>query len=309
MSRIALLIQVTPQIEDGNYLRLSRSLSGLGHEIDLIFVDSLRMSVGVVTGVGFSCQSTLSAGEGFPVLSTMPLDHELAWILSIGERASFLDKIQLLNALPDSVQVINSTDAIMYLKSKYQLATRPDIFKSPETHASPNAEELAAVIRDRGGKWIIKPPAGSLGRDVFLTSESDNNLNAILQHLCGPQNNNYTMIQRYVPEIEQGEKRVLLAGGEVIGQYRRIATLDHRTNVSQGAAVEACDLTDDERQYCAFLAQKLVKRGAIYSGIDLAYPWLIEVNVVNPGGITTIEELTGEDHSMAVAEAITRRLL
>ena len=242
----------------------------------------------------------------YPVTGSIQIDHDLVWVLSLGERSTFLDKMQLLYTLPNKTRLINSLDALMHLKSKYFLSSRPDIYPSPETHASPSASALEAIIKDKGGQWIIKPPAGSLGRDVFRVNHDDNNLPAILDHLCGPEDTNYTLIQRYVPEIESGEKRVLLAGGTVIGQYRRLAQgNDHRTNVSQGANTEACDLTPDEKTYCEKLAQDMMKRGAWFAGVDLAYPWLIEVNVVNPGGLATIEALTGKDLSPAVARAVT----
>ena len=237
-----------------------------------------------------------------------PIEHDLVWTLSLGDRSSFLDKYQLLYALSKQTTVINSPSAIMHLKSKYYLATRPDQFPQPETHASSSANALSQLIRHKGGKWIVKPPAGSLGRDVFLVSPRDTNLNAILEHMCGTDKTRYAMIQRYVPEIEAGEKRVLLAGGRIIGQYRRLSTIDHRTNVSQGASIENCELTVEERNYCSQLAEELLDEGVYFSGIDLAWPWLIETNVVNPGGIITLQTLTGQDRTEDVLSAILESL-
>ncbi len=304
MTRIALLTQKTPELEDGNYLRFGRQLALRGHEITLISVDSLQLKAGEVVASGSPWSDALISGQEFPAGKDMVIDHDLVWILSIGERASFLDKFQLLYAVSKRTRVINSLDALMHLKSKYYLATRPELFPTPETHASPDAELLQMVIRENGGKWIIKPPAGSLGRDVFLVDESDSNLSTILQHMCGPENDRYAMIQRYVSEIEAGEKRVLIAGGNIIGQYLRFADGDHRTNVNQGARVECAELTASESAYCQQLASTLLGEGVLFAGIDLAFPWLIEVNVINPGGITTIDDLTGTDLSPGVVEAV-----
>ena len=309
MSRIALLVSQTPTLEDGNYLRLAAALAKLGHDIHLMPIDSIRLVNGRVQADGFRWDDSPEAGPPFPDLSPAPLNQDLAWVLSLGERRNFLDKVQLLRTLPTNVCVINALDAIMHLNSKYLLASRPEIFPCPETHASPNASELAGIISEKGGRWIIKPPAGSLGRDVFLVNAGDDNIMSILRHLCGPTNTGYTLIQRYVSEIERGEKRVLIAAGRIIGQYRRLPTIDHRTNVTQGAATEPCDLTRQERDYCQQLGRELMSRGVVYSGIDLAYPWLIEVNVINPGGLMTIDELTGVNHAGAVANAVDSALL
>jgi glutathione synthase len=309
MARIALLIQKTPKLEDGNYLRLGRELAILGHEMQLLSVDSLRMQSNQVIADSFDWQQNMASGDDYPDENSLVIDHDLLWVLSIGFRRSFLDKIQLLQALPRHVQVVNSVDALMYLKSKYLLAASPRHFPGPETHASPNAQELIDIVTSGGGRWIIKPPAGSLGRDVFLVEPGDSNLATILQHLCGADNDQYTMIQRYLPAIENGEKRVLLAAGKVMGQYLRRAGSDHRTNVSQGAAIERSDLTADETALCHEIGRQLVQRGAVYAGIDLVYPHLIEVNVINPGGLTTIEELTGTNLAPRVALEVTKHLL
>ena len=105
-------------------------------------------------------------------------------------------------------------------------------------------------IVQSGGKWIAKPPAGSFGKDVYLLTSQDQNTAVILDSLTGEDKDQYCLLQRYVEEIEQGEKRVLFAGGKVVGQYLRRPTRDHRTNIMQGASAELCELTAEEADYC-----------------------------------------------------------
>ena len=308
MSRIALLIQETPTLEDGNYLRFARELDKSGHSVDIMFVDSLRLLAGRVTADAFSWRSHLKSGSPLPTSAECKIDHDVIWIFGLGDRENFLDKYQLLYSLPERCKIVNSLDAIMHLKSKYYLASQGDQFPSPETYASTSAEELISIVQANEGKWIVKPPAGSLGRDVHLTHAGDSQLTVIIKKLCGAANSRYTMLQRYIPEIEQGEKRVLLAGGQVIGQYLRRPLGDHRTNITAGAKTEPCDLSEAERDYCTKLAQQILSKGAWFAGVDLVYPWLIEVNVINPGGITTIDKLTGCDLSAKVVEAVMASL-
>ncbi len=308
MTRVALLVQKTAAIEDGNYLRFARALHQRQYQVDVCSIDSLRMIDSQIVADGFPWQPSLDVDSLFPEQTTQVIEHDIVWILSLGDRGGFLDKYQLLYALPDHIHIVNSLDAIMHLKSKFFLASRPELFPGPKTFASPNAEELIGIIREQGGQWIVKPPAGSLGRDVFKVNAEDKNLNAIVQHLCGVENSNYIMLQRYIPEIESGEKRVLIAGGKVIDQYRRFAHNDHRTNLSQGALIEHCSLNDDERQLCNHLGKELLKFGALFVGVDLAFPAVIEINVINPGGIVTIDELTSVDQSEAVVNALLKAI-
>ena len=114
----------------------------------------------------------------------------------------------------------------------------------------------------------------------------------------------FAMLQQYLPEIERGEKRVLIAGGKVINQYQRLAGTDHRTNLAQGGVAESCELSPEEHDLCTELAGYLLQHGGWFCGVDLVFPWLIEVNVINPGGIVTIDDLTGVDWSGDVVDAV-----
>ena len=322
MGKVCLLIQDSPVIENGNYLHIGQSLLGQAHQVTCCPVDTLRLHASRVVASGFELTPDIRAGDALPTTSTLALETlDLIWIFGLGERSSFLDKVQLLHALqekPDGrsssrlsgkVRIINSLNAIMHLKSKYLLAGNVGQWRSPMTWASPDADELLRIINQEGGEWIVKPPAGSLGRDVFLVNADDRNARVILQYLCGKDNHNYTLLQRHVPEIVNGEKRVLLAANTVIGQYLRHPGLDHRTNVSQGARIEPCSLTREERDYCMQLAMFLGEAGAHYAAVDIVFPWLLDVNVINPGGLTTLYELTGEDHSAAIGKMVVSRCL
>lgn len=304
MDKIAFLIAETDSLKDGNYLRFGNELRTRGSQVTFCLVDSLSMHRSNVMARGFTLQQDVFAGDVFPTLDIFDLSaFSHLWLMSLGARRNFLDKMQLLYSINNKVRIINSLDAIMHLKSKYFLATSPEQFNYPITYASTDPDELYRIMQ-QGGKWIAKPPAGSLGREVFLISNEDANARVILETLCGPDNDQYTLLQAYVAEIEQGEKRVLIAGGKPVGQYRRIAENDHRTNLMRGARSEACELTRQEADYCVQLGAFLKGFGADFVGLDLAYPWIIEFNVINPGGLLTIEELTGCDLTASIIDEL-----
>lgn len=303
--KITLLIAVSERVEESNYLRLGNELHRRGHTVVCCFMDSIAMQGGAVVASGFTLTTPLQVNGNFPEQRLFRLaENDVVWTLTLGMRHSFLDKIQLLKCLEADTRLINSLDALVHLKSKYFLASHPDVFQYPQTYSSTDPEFLEQIIRDQGGRWIVKPPAGSLGRDIFLLQAGDPNLSVILSMMTGPDSDQFCLMQPYVDEIQKGEKRVLIAGGKPVGQYLRRFGKDHRTNVSTGAAIELCDLSDAERQYCETIGAFLVSQGAQFVGLDLAYPWVIEFNVVTPGGIQTIIDLGGEDLSAKIISEI-----
>ncbi|MEX0943868.1 MAG: hypothetical protein WD002_15145 [Pseudomonadales bacterium] len=305
MARIAFLIAETDQVQDGNYLRFANALYERHHRVTLCFMESLGMAKSRVVASGCEVTEKIYADELFAEMNNIYLDtFDVVWILSLGMRHSFLDKMQLLFTLQEQCRLINSLDAIMHFKSKYFTASHSDIFKHPETWASTHPDVLYDVMQTKGGKWIVKPPASSFGRNVYLLTHNDPNAHVILESMCGIEENEFCMLQRYVEEIAQGEKRVILAGGNPVGQYLRTVGRDHRTNVWQGANVAACQLTPEERNYCERIGKRLLSFGAEYVGMDLAFPWVIEFNVINPGGITTIDQLTGTDITGTILDQI-----
>lgn len=303
MMQIAFLIGATETIVDGNYCRFANELLRHGHRVALVEMETLALTRSRVTALGTWLDHACQPGAPLVFPDRMQLaEFDVIWVMSLGMRHSFLDKIQLLFAASRDTVICNSLDAIMHFKSKYFAATHPDIFQHPDTWASSNPAELLSIMQAHGGRWIVKPPASSFGRDVYLLTAEDANVRVILASLCGPDEDRFCLLQRYVEEIGQGEKRVLLAGGEPVGQYRRHALLDHRTNVQQGARTEPCELTPGEQEYCRRIGQTLLAHGAEFVGIDLVFPWVLEFNVINPGGLLTILELTGKDLTGAIIE-------
>lgn len=296
MARVALLISDNDVLVDGNYLRFANALAKAGHETAICPIDTMGMARSTIVARGHTVAAALRPDDPMPAFTSRSLEEfDVVWVLSLGLRESFLDKIQLLFNLSQQVRVINSIDAIMHLKSKYLIARQTALFRHPETWASTCPDELYDIMREEGGRFVVKPPASSFGRDVYVLAADADNVHVILESMCGPDEERYVLLQRYVEEVRSGEKRVLIAGGEPVGAYLREAVRDHRTNVHQGSRTSACELTAEEAEYCRRIGGFLASHGAVYAGVDLAYPWVIEFNVINPGGITTIEELTGQD--------------
>jgi glutathione synthase len=231
-------------------------------------------------------------------------EFDYVWILGFGNRVSFLDKVEMLWSLQNKTVIINSVETLLFLHSKYYPSLLPQVFPYPETFASSDFEFLWQIYQESGETWVVKPPAASWGKDVFILKPGDTNARVILQNMTGYGIRKYCIMQRYVPEIALGEKRVLIANGHIVGQYKRVANGDHRTNIHQGAVPQQCDLVSKEIELCEHIGKHLEKVGAAFVGIDLVYPYILEINVLNPGGIATIMNLTGENLAPSVVEHI-----
>ncbi len=225
-----------------------------------------------------------------------PRNLNLIWLLGFGRRQSCIDRFQILSRLDDSL-FVNPPQTMMNLHAKYSLneGALQDLF--PPSWVSGDGAWLKARIQS-GGEWVIKPTAGSYGKDVYRVSASTQKLDSILNSLTDGA---YAVLQTYVPEIEQGEKRVLIANGKIIGSYLRTSAENFRTNLSVGATCNLCSLSTSEKLNLALVMDHLEKRKIRFAAIDLAERYVIEVNVANPGGLQTLKILTGEDTAYKTA--------
>lgn len=307
--KVVFLVNTIKSFEFKNYIILANSIIRKGFDAHFALIDSLSLEKGLVYGDTVRVSALINVGDSLDTNTVrVPLsEFDYVWILSVGQRSSFLDKIQILWLLSSRVKVINSLEAILFIHSKYGLDAFSHIFKTPETFASNRFDVLWTIYNsNKQDTWILKPPAELLGRSVFILRPNDTNARVLIQAMTGEGLlSKYCILQRYVHEIQNGEKRIIVAGGQIIGYYKRImAQDDHRTNLHQGAQSMVCDLTEEERLLCERTAGELLDKGVYFAGIDLVFPYVLELNVINPGGLNTIFNLTGTDLSDALVDSI-----
>lgn len=292
-----------------NLLLLGNAILRKGHELFLADIDSLGLDTDRLFVSSLGCRGPLQPGADLraaPWTRRSLMDADIVWLLSLGNRNSFLDKMQLLALLAERVRLVNSVESLLHLKSKYALATAETGFKYPASLASSDWSLLWQKVLASDVPWIAKSPAGSFGRDVFLLQPSDANGRAILQTLTSQ--GRYALLQEYVPEAAEGEMRVLFAAGKLQGQYQRLPGPDHRANLEQGGKARAGQLSPSQLAKCQKLGTWLKKQGAWFCGVDMAGDWILECNVVNPGGLASIDALTGIDCSEAAVTDILAAL-
>ena len=153
----------------------------------------------------------------------------------------------------------------------------------------------STLIREfviRQGHCVVKPLDGMGGESVFQVSDTDMNLNVILETITR-HNSRPVMAQRYIDEISEGDKRILVVNGEPVpyALARYAGKGDFRGNLAKGGSSKGIPLSERDRWICSQVAPELKKRGILFAGLDVIGDWLSEVNVTSP---TCIRELDKE---------------
>jgi glutathione synthase len=154
---------------------------------------------------------------------------------------------------------------------------------------------------------ILKPLYGNGGAGVFRVKEGDENLGSMLEMFTAFYREPI-IIQRYVPEVRKGDKRIILVDGEFAGAINRVpAQGEARSNMHVGGKAEATTLTKREQDICAALGPELKARGLIFTGIDVIGDYLTEINVTSPTGIQEVKRFGGKDIAALIWDAIEKR--
>ena len=151
--------------------------------------------------------------------------------------------------------------------------------------------EIKAFVRDQGLS-VVKPLDGMGGESIFQVQPQDPNLNVILETITS-KDRDLVMVQRYIPEITQGDKRILVVNGEPVpyALARIPGAGDFRGNLAKGGTGKGVALTERDYWICEQVAPELKRRGIVFAGLDVIGDWLTEINVTSP---TCIRELDSE---------------
>jgi glutathione synthase len=177
----------------------------------------------------------------------------------------------------------------------------------PETLITSDKAEVEAFRREYKD-IIVKPLFGNGGADVFHLKSDDENLGSLLEMFTSKYREPI-IVQRYLPEVRQGDKRIILVDGEPAGGVARIpADGDARANFHAGGGAQKTELTAREREICEMIGPALVERGLTFVGIDVIGDYLTEINVTSPTGIQEINRLDGVHVEKLLWDAIERRV-
>ena len=218
----------------------------------------------------------------------------------------YITATHLLERIQGETVVVNDPAAVRNAPEKVWVL---DFARFMPTTTVTRSLGVARKFVEEHGEAVLKPLHGNAGKAVFKIGRDGANL-APLMELFNATYREPHVMQAFVPEVEQGDKRIVLVDGEIAGAInRRPAKGDIRSNLAAGGTAEATELTDTEREICATLAPELKRRGLLFVGIDvIGGKWLTEINVTSPTGIVAIDKFNGTDTAGLIWDAIERRV-
>lgn len=205
---------------------------------------------------------------------------------------------------PGKTLVVNSPGGLRAANEKMYALQFTKVI--PETIVAQDKQVIRQFVEQQGAA-VMKPLGGKAGEGILFVQPDDRNFNSLVE-ISTQQQTYPIMVQAYLPEAKDGDKRVILLNGEPIGAVNRIPTgKDFRGNMAVGGRVAAAEVTDRDRQICAELAPTLQRDGLYFVGIDVIGGYLTEVNVTSPTGIREIDRLSNLRLGDQVMEWVVHR--
>ena len=217
---------------------------------------------------------------------------------------SYITTTHLLERIHPRTLVVNNPASVRDAPEKIFVTEFPDLM--PPTLISCDRDEIES-FRKEHGDVVMKPLYGNGGAAVFKVAEKDPNFGSLFD-LFSVTFREQWVIQKFLPKVVDGDKRIILVDGDALGAVNRVpAENDIRANMVRGGAARETDLTPREREICARLRPFLKERGLIFTGIDVIDGNLTEINVTSPTGLRAIKRLGGPDLAASLWDVIEKK--
>ena len=217
---------------------------------------------------------------------------------------SYITTTHLLDLIHPRTLVVNDPFWVRNHPEKLLVLQFPDL--TPPTMIARNLDDIRA-FKARHGDIILKPLYGNGGAGVFRLDAGDRNLASLHEMFTG-FSREPLIVQKFLPAVAKGDKRVILVDGEPVGAINRVpAEGETRSNMHVGGRPEKIGLTERDREICAAIGPLLRERGQVFVGIDVIGDWLTEINLTSPTGIQELERFDGVNIAAKVWEAIEAR--
>jgi len=218
---------------------------------------------------------------------------------------AYITTTHLLERIHPKTLVVNDPAHVRNAPEKIFVTEFPHLM--PPTLITRDRSEIEEFRREHGDV-VMKPLYGNGGAAVFKVGRDDPNFGSLFD-LFSVTFREPWVVQRFLPQVSEGDKRIILVDGEAAGAVNRVpAANDIRSNMVRGGAARPADLTPREREICETIGPHLKRMGQVFVGIDVIDGNLTEINVTSPTGIRAIKRLGGPDLAVSIWNAIEGRI-
>lgn len=289
--------------------RLAEAAQARGAELFYYTPDQLVLDEGRVMASGWPLTVRREVGNHFTLGTRETVDLATMDVVWLRQDPPFdmgyITTTHVLERLAGRTLVVNDPFWVRNYPEKLLVLSFPDL--TPPTMV---ARDLDAIkdFRARHGDMILKPLYGNGGAGVFRLRPDDPNLIS-LHELFTTGSREPLIAQKFIPDVSNGDKRIILVDGEPVGAINRIPPEgETRSNLHVGGRAEKIGLTARDVEICNAIGPLLREKGQIFVGIDVIGDYLTEINVTSPTGIQELERFDGIDVAGAIWDAIEARL-
>ena len=289
--------------------RLAEEAQARGHTLFFYGPDQLAYQEGRITARGHDM--TVQRVAGNPAELGLEREVDLADFDVIWLRQDppfdmhYITSTHLLDRLKGKALVVNDPFWVRNYPEKLLVLDFPDL--TPPTTIARDLQTIKA-FKEKHGDIILKPLYGNGGAGVFRLDANDRNLTSLHELFTG-FSREPLIVQKFLPDVSNGDKRVILVDGEAVGAINRVpAKGETRSNMHVGGRPEKIGLSDRDLEICAAIGPLLKEKGQIFVGIDVIGDYLTEINVTSPTGIQELERFDGVNIAEKIWQAIEAKV-
>ena len=313
MANLRVAVQMDPiekiNIAGDSTFALMLEAQARGHSLFYYTPDTLAMRDGTVSALVSAVAVRDVKGDHVTIEPALRLDLSTMDVILLRQDPPFdmayITTTHVLERIHPKTLVVNNPASVRNAPEKILVTEFPDLM--PPTLITRNKTEIEAFRREHGDV-VMKPLYGNGGAAVFKVSEKDSNFGS-LYDLFSVTFREPWVVQRFLPKVVDGDKRIILVDGIALGAVNRVPTGDDiRSNMVRGGAAETTELSKREHEICERIGPLLRDLGLIFVGIDVIDGHLTEINVTSPTGLRAIKRLGGPDLAAAIWDAIEAKL-
>ncbi len=288
--------------------RLAEEAQSRGHSLFYYEPDHLAYQEGRITARGHDLTVQRVQGDHAhlgPVREVDLSEFDAVWLRQDPPfDMHYITSTHLLDRLAPKTLVVNDPFWVRNYPEKLLVLDFPDL--TPPTTIARDLETIKA-FKARHGDVILKPLYGNGGAGVFRLDANDRNLKSLHELFTG-FSREPLIVQKFLPDVRNGDKRVILVDGEPVGAINRVpAEGETRSNMHVGGRPEKIGLSERDREICARIGPLLREKGQVFVGIDVIGDYLTEINVTSPTGIQELERFDGVNIAGKIWDAIEAR--